>query len=69
MGWCRAVAVCQHLARRWLHLERPRGAAMPRSVEVRKDKVLPTGQVCRLAEFYEQYINIFDLGEITQAAD
>eukprot|EP00974_Lingulodinium_polyedra_P048861 4694086-Lingulodinium_polyedra.AAC.2 len=69
MGWLSAVAICQHLTRRWLHLERPRGAALPRDAEVRKDKVLPTGPDHRMADFYEQYIDNFDLGEIIQVPD
>ena len=63
MGWLSAVGICQSLHREILLRSRPGGAALPRAMELRKDKPAPGAHGDRLQHFFQSYIDNWDEGK------
>lgn len=62
MGWLSAVGICQHIHRRLLLRDKPRGAQLPAALELRKDRPLPGGSSREQMDFWQVYIDNFDSG-------
>ena len=62
MGWTSAVGVMQAVHRNLMRMEKPLGAGLPGSGEIRKTAVLPTSQDQRTKEGWQVYLdNYFSL--------
>ena len=59
MGWKSAVGVMQAVHRVLMRMERPLGAGLPQSGEIRKTAVLPTSKDQRTKEAWQVYLDNF----------
>eukprot|EP00971_Amphidinium_carterae_P348421 6490479-Amphidinium_carterae.1 len=64
MGWCSAVAVCQHVHRNFV-----RQCGLPGRCELRKGKVLAANSMGQVKEFFQVYVDNVDAGMVVDGKD